>query len=48
MSRRTQIFPFVLCALSLCASFMYAIEPGKWRNAVYWGAAAVIAFVLAE
>jgi len=48
MTRRTMIFPLVMCVLSLGASFMYAVEPGKWRNAVYWGAAAVIAFVLAE
>jgi len=34
--------------LSIGASAVYAVEPGKWRNAVYWGAAAVIAFVLAE
>lgn len=46
--RRTQIFPFIMCALSIGASVLYAIEPGKWRNAVYWGAAAVIAYVLAE
>ena len=48
MIRRTQFFPFVMCVLSLGASAMYAFTPGKWRNAVYWGAAAVIAFVLAE
>jgi uncharacterized membrane protein len=46
--KRTQVFPFIMCALSLGASFLYALEPGKWRNAVYWFAAAVIAFVLAE
>jgi len=48
MIRRTQIFPYILCVLSIGASVMYAVEPGRWRNAVYWAAAAVIAFVLAE
>ena len=48
MIRRTQIFPFILCGLSIGASIVYAFEPGKWRNAVYWAAAAVIAFVLGE
>jgi|GEM_PF-6728899 len=46
--KRTQIFPFIMCGLSVGASLLYSIEPGKWRNAVYWAAAAVIAFVLAE
>jgi hypothetical protein len=45
--RRTQIFPYIMCILSIGASIMYVIEPGHWRQATYWAAAAVIAFVLA-
>ena len=43
---RTKIFPTLILVLSLGASIVYAIEPGEWRKAAYWGATVVIAYVL--
>lgn len=37
-----RFFPTVLIALDLCAALRYAAEPGGWRKAVYWLAAAIL------
>lgn len=37
-----RFFPSVLIALDLCAAARYGLEPGEWRRAVYWAAAAVL------
>jgi len=37
-----RFFPTILIFLDVCAAARYGLEPGEWRRAVYWAAAAVL------
>lgn len=37
----TEIFPSIMCGLSVCACAVYALDT-DWRHAIYWAAAAVL------
>lgn len=42
---RTLIFPTLLIVLDVCAALAY-VPACDWRKVTYWGAAAVLTFVV--
>lgn len=43
----TKLFPAILITLNVCAAIMYATKGmDEWRMVAYWGAAAVLNFVV--